>query len=120
LHAYFEELAEAYEVAGGVLDNLGMTIETGDDSHMNDNRNDYFRDIARHLTGAMTRGFVRSWAENAAGAGIGHALGTSGSGRIADRAMDGLVAGGLSLPDEFPVFPSVMAEAMNAVTVSPE
>ncbi len=117
LHAYFVELAKAYEAAANVLDNLATSIETGDASHMNDSQDEYFRDIARHLVNAISRGFVRGWAESALGAGIGHALGTSGSQRIADRIIDGLIAGGLSLPDEFVIFPELMEDAMNGVSI---
>ena len=120
LHRYFQELAKAYEKAASVLDNLGKTIETGDDSYMKGDQDKYFQNLGRHLTNALTRGFVEGWAESAAGAGIGRVLGTSGSNRIADHMIDGLVATGLSLPPESPVFPSVMRRAMGAVTIPTE
>ncbi len=120
LSLYFKELAKAYIKAAKVLDNLAKTIETGDDSHMTGDQDDYFRNLARHLTNALTRGFIRGWAEAAAGAGIGRALGTSGSRRIVDRIIDGLVATGLSLPEETPVFPTLMREVMDAVTLPTE
>ena len=120
LSEYFKELAKAYIKAAKVLDNLAKTIETGDDSHMNKDQDNYFQNLGRHLTNALTRGFIRGWAEAAAGAGIGHALGTSGSRRIVDRIIDGLVATGLSLPEESPVFPTLMREVMDAVTLPTE
>ena len=120
LHRYFEELAKAYNKAASVLDNLSKTIETGDDSHMKGNQDDYFKNLGGHLTNALTRGFVEGWAENAAGAGIGRVLGTTGSDRAVHRTIDGLVATNLSLPPESPVFPSVMRRAMEAVTIPTE
>jgi len=120
LSQYFQELAKAYIKAASVLDNLAKTIETGDDSHMNKDRDNYFQNLGRHLTTALTRGFIRGWAEAAAGAGIGRVLGTTGSHRIVDRVIDGLVATGLSLPEESPVFPTLMREAMDAVTLPTE
>ena len=124
LHRYFEELAEAYYKAASVLEDLATTIETGDDSHMDDSGNEYFQNLGRHLTNAMARGAVEGWAQNAIGAGAGHALGTSAGTRyggrsMTDRVIDGLISTNLSMPEEAPVFPDLMGAAMDAVTVGP-
>ena len=117
LTQYFDELARAYGGATAVLIKLAKTIETGDMRYMLDNRGDYFRNLDRHLMNALTRGFVRGWAEAATGAGIGRVLGTTASDRIIHKIMDGLVAGGLSMPEEFPILPGLLELAMDAVTI---
>lgn len=117
LAQYFSELAKAYEGAAGVLEDLANTIETGDMRYMNKNRAGYFQNLGGHLTNAMTQGFVRSWAESAAGAGITRFLPTGPAGSPKSRIIDGIVATDLSLPEEFPVFPRAMRRAMEAVAV---
>ena len=122
LHRYFEELAEAYYKAASVLDDLATTIETGDDSHMDGSQDDYFNDLGRHLVNAMARGGVEGWAQSVIGAGAGHALGTSAGTRyggrsMTDRVIDGLISTNLSLPEESPIFPTLMESAMDAVTL---
>jgi len=62
LHRYFQELAKAYIKAASVLNDLTKTMETGDDSHMKGNQDDYFKNLGGHLTNALTRGFVEGWA----------------------------------------------------------
>jgi hypothetical protein len=119
LQAYFQELAKAYVKAASVLDGLAKTIETGDDSHMKGDQDDYFKNLGRHLANALGRGFVKGWAENVAGAGIGHALGSGGRSPMADRVIDGLVCTDLSLPPEIPVFTPAVERAMDAVTIPP-
>jgi hypothetical protein len=120
LQQYFQELAKAYYKAASVLDRLSKTIETGDDSHMKGQEDDYFKNLGRHLTNALVRGFVKGWAENAAGAGIGRVLGSGGRNPMTDRVIDGLVATDLSLPPEVPGFTPVVERAMDAVTIPPE
>jgi len=120
LHMYFQELAKAYYKAASVLEGLAKTIETGDDSHMDGAQDDYFKNLGRHLTNALGRGFVKGWAENAAGAGIGRVLGSGGRYPMTDRVIDGLVATDLSLPPEVPGFTPVVERAMDAVTVPAE
>lgn len=119
LTAYFNELAKAYGGATAVLINLARTMETGDMRYMLDNRAAYFRNLDRHLTNTLTRGFIRGWAESVTGACIGRILGTSGSDRTIHNVIDGLVAANLSLSPALLILPDLLERLMDAVTIPP-
>jgi hypothetical protein len=93
---YFKELAKAYYKAADKLNKIADAIESGDTSKLDESNDDYFKNLGKHLMGALGEGLIRGYIESVVSTGLGQGarhLGGVAPDSTAGSIIDGVVSG---------------------------
>jgi hypothetical protein len=93
---YFQELAKAYYKAADKLNKIADAIESGDTSALENDNDDYFKNLGKKLMGALGAGLIRGYIESVVSTGLGQGarhLGGVAPDSTAGSIIDGVVSG---------------------------
>jgi len=97
---YFKALAKAYYKAADKLNQIADAIESGDTSALENSNDDYFKNLGKHLMGALGEGLIRGYVESVMSNGISQGLQHAGGvtpGSTTGSIIDGVTGGGVRL-----------------------
>jgi hypothetical protein len=100
LFYYFKELAAAYYKAADKLNKIADAIESGDTSALENDNDDYFKNLGKKLMSALTAGLIRGYVESVVSTGISQGaqhLGGVQPGSTTGSIIDGVAGGGARL-----------------------